>query len=411
MPRRWAVVAAVLLLVPLAVVAQAEPGRGGYDAVGLQSLGPEPNIAVSPSGRMVMVGGGGESPSTFFRSADGGRTFRQLHPTFLVSGGADFDMLWLDDHRLVAADLSITGQGILIHRSSDAGATWQTIVLDSDVYDRPWIARHGETVYVATRGLVDDLPYLFVSSDGGASFGPPEVIQSVAGDSDDPSATVPPIVQHLAVAPDGTVYVLVQRPAGLRLFRREPGAVATWVMTDVGQVYAENGFNWLTVDRAGAVYVLTHEVRSGVAGSWLYASTDRGASWSAGTNVAPGRGGSAMGSVAAGAPGELAVVYLRGEQNRSSEQQRWWVELAQVHRATSKKPVVTIERPVAQAIHTGALCMNLTCPPSERVLYDYVSVATTTSGRCLAVVASTSEDIVGTKKGVSLTGVVLRSRS
>jgi hypothetical protein len=404
------VLAAALLLVPVAVVAQAEPRHAGYDVVGLPSLGPEPNIAVSPSGRMVIAGGGGESPSTFFLSADGGRTFRQLHPKFLVSGGADFDMLWLDDRRLVAADLSITAQGILIHRSSDAGRTWQTTLLDNDVYDRPWLARHGETVYVATRGLVDYVPYLFVSSDGGASFGPPEVIQDAVDDTDDPSATVPAIVQHLAVAPDGTAYVLVQRPAGLRLFRREPGAIATWVMTDIGQVYAENGFNWLTVDRAGAVYVLTHEVRAGVAGSWLYASTDRGATWSAGTNVAPGRGGSAMGSVAAGASGELAVVYLRGEQNRSGDQQRWWVEMAHVRRATSNKPVVTVERPVAQAIHTGALCMNLTCPPSERVLYDYVSVAMTAAGRTLAVVASTSEDIAGTKKGSSLTGIVLRSR-
>jgi hypothetical protein len=403
------VLAAVLLLVPLAVVAQAGPPHGGYDVVGLPSLGPEPNIAVSPSGRMVMAGGGGESPSTFFLSADGGRTFRQLHPKFLVSGGADFDMLWLDDRRVVAADLSITGQGILIHRSSDAGLTWQTSLLDNDVYDRPWLARHGETVYVATRGLADQLPYLFVSTDGGASFGPPELIQAVGG-PDDETMIATTIVQHLAVAPDGTAYVLIQRASGLRLFRREPGLVASWVMTAVTPALTDNGFNWLTVDRGGAVYVMSHEVRDGVAGSWVYASTDRGATWTAGANVAPGRGGSAMASVAGGAPGELAVVYLRGEQNRSNVQQRWWVEVAKVSRATSARPRITTTRPVPEVLHTGALCANLTCPAADRVLYDYVSVAVTASGQSVAVVASTRELIAGTKRGSALTGVVLRSR-
>ena len=410
MRSRWAVLAAALLLMPLAAAAYAGAPSRGYAVIGLQSHGPEPNIAVSPSGRMVMAGGGGASPSTFFRSSDGGRTFQQLHPTFLVSGGADFDLLWLDDRRLVAADLSVTGQGILIHRSSDAGLTWQTTVLDEDVFDRPWLARHGETVYVATRGLADHLPFLFVSTDGGASFGPPELIQAVGTDTDDETMIATTIVQHLAVAPDGTAYVLIQRSSGLRVFRREPGLPATWVMTPVSPAQADNGFNWLTVDRAGAVYVLSHEVRGGVAGSWLYASTDRGAHWTPGTDLAPGRGGSAMASVAAGGAGELAVVYLRGERDRANVSQRWWAEVARVTEAASARPRVVAARPMAQVLHTGALCANLTCSPADRVLYDYVSVALTADGRALAVVASTSPYIAGTKKGSSLTGVVLRSR-
>jgi hypothetical protein len=404
------VLAAALLLVPLAVQAQADPRSSGYDAVGLQSLGPEPNIAVSPSGRMVMAGGGGESPSTFFRSADGGRTFRQLHPKFLVSGGADFDMLWLDNSRIVAADLSLTGQGILIHRSSDAGQTWQASLLDEDVYDRPWLARHGETVYLATRGLVDHVPFLFVSTDGGASFGPPEVIEDVGHDTDDPSVLPTTIVQHLAVGPDGTAYVLIERSSGLRVFRREPGTVASWVMSEVAPRPGDSGFNWLTVDQAGAVYVLSHEARAGVGGAWLYVSTDRGATWTPGASLAKGPGDSAMASVAATGPGELAVVQLRGDQHHPSEQQRWWVEVTTVSRATAAVPVVRSERPVADVVHTGGLCANITCIGNSRVLGDYVSVAAVPGGGSIAVVPSTSAFIAGTKKGPYVTGVVLRSR-
>ena len=394
-----------------ALLSGAARAGGGYDVVGIRSLGAEPTVAVSPSGRMVMAGGGGgTAPSSFFRSSDGGRTFRQLHPSFLLAGGADFDMLWLDERRLVAVDLSLTGEGILVHRSADAGETWQTSVLDADVYDRPWIARHGDTVYVATRGLADHVPYVFASSDGGATFGPPEVIADLAGDTDDPSMLATTIVQHLAVAPDGTAYVLIQRSSGLRLFRRVPGTVASWVMSEVATAQAENGFNWLAVDQGGAVYVLSHEVRGGVAGSWLYASTDRGATWTPGANVAPGRGATAMASVAAVGRGELAVVFLRGERATSTQRQRWWAETSRVSRATSARPAVRTERPVAAVLHDGALCANLTCPAADRALYDYVSVAMTTSGRCVAVVASTSPMIAGTSKGDVPTGIVMRSR-
>jgi len=397
-----------VLATALSTVAQATPpARGGYQVTVLAGLGPEPNIAVSPSGQKVMVGGGGASPSTFFLSVDHGKTYVQLHPTFLVSGGADFDLEWLNETTLVAADLSVTGQGVLVHRSTDSGHTWTTTVLDEDVYDRPWIGHAGNTVYVATRGLADHVPYLFVSTDGGQTFGPPEPIvapEDVDGLSNQPGM----VLAHLAVAPDGTLYVLEEDAAGLKVLRRQPGLPAHYVVGPVAAVQPANGFDWLTVDDAGTLYVLSHEVRAGVMGAWLYVSRDRGQTWTAGTNLTAGARSTAWGAIASAGRGRLSLVYLRGEKPDALTAQNWWAEVARVDHADTAHPAVHAARPVAEVLHHGALCSNITCAPADRALYDYISTAVGRDGVRYAVVTSSASRIAGTKQSGGLTGLVFR---
>src|SRR5216110_3484175 len=49
----------------------------------LKRAGGEPNVSISPSGKVVLVDGlDGVSPATLYRSTDYGRTFQKLHPEF-----------------------------------------------------------------------------------------------------------------------------------------------------------------------------------------------------------------------------------------------------------------------------------------------------------------------------------------
>lgn len=394
------------------------PPRLPVQTTGLQGLGGEPGIALSPSGRNVLVTGGGDNPSRLYLSTDGGSTYHLLHPDFRLKGGADFDVVWLDESTLVAADLSTGGNGVLVHRSTDRGRTWTTTSINMDLYDRPWIAHHGQTVYVVTRGL-EDAAYLFTSRDGGRTFDSGELFNvGTADDGIGPPDPVGIVVQHLAVAPDGTLYVLVEHTAGVYVVRLVPGAPDRFASYKVTSDTAENGFNWLTTDAAGNVYVLTHSVHAGqlptdpgALGAWLYSSSDHGRSWVAGGNLSAGAGSSAFGAIAGGRPGELGLVYLRGQLPDSSKKQDWYAELARVTNATTNSPVVTVTRPVEQPVHRDGICSNgIACPTAKsRALFDFVSAAVDQQGRVFAVVASTADRIVGVPYRDYPTGVVLRS--
>src|SRR5207245_452962 len=127
---------------PLHFAETVFPGAGG-----------EPNVSISPDGRTVLVDGlggsaqGKDEPASLWRSTDAGRTFTRIHPSFPNAGGGDFDMRWLDDHTVVAADLSI-GNGIYVDRSTDGGLHWTQTSVAEDQYDRPWLATFRNTVYV-----------------------------------------------------------------------------------------------------------------------------------------------------------------------------------------------------------------------------------------------------------------------
>jgi hypothetical protein len=214
----------VVAVAVLAVVAATTPALGAgtparYDVDVLRKVGGEPSIAVSPDGRTVIVTGAQMAHSGFYRSVDSGRTYQRMAPPFAASGNADLDITFVDDRTVVAADLSVSGGGILVHRSTDRGATWTTRSINYDLYDRPWVEHIGSTVFVASRGF-DQVPYVFVSTDGGQTFGPP--IPVVSADPAGAAAVLDAgtILQHLAVDEQrGLLYVLKQHGGNLYVSR------------------------------------------------------------------------------------------------------------------------------------------------------------------------------------------------
>ncbi|MCA1834682.1 MAG: glycoside hydrolase [Actinobacteria bacterium] len=188
----------------------------------LRDAGGEPNVSISPSGKIVLVSGlGNDDPVTLYRSTDYGAHFTKLQPTFGSTGGGDWDMRFLDESTIIAADL---GDGVHVDRSTDGGRTWSTTVVMEDTYDRPWIDHFGsDKVYLVAKGIADGFPYLYSSDDGGISFGDPPVPIIMYGAGIRPTETggsTPTIidveasasnayVDHLTVDPrTGDVYVL-----------------------------------------------------------------------------------------------------------------------------------------------------------------------------------------------------------
>jgi hypothetical protein len=99
------------------------------------------------------------------------------------------------------------------------------------------------------------------------------------------------------------------------------------------------------------------------------------------------------GSIAAGSPGTLAMVYLRGLKDDSSQQQPWYAEFASITLANTAHPHVLRTRPVAKPIHTKDICFDgIVCGlpgfGDNRDLLDYIWNAITPDGRAMGVYAS-----------------------
>src|SRR5947208_1832733 len=340
----------------------ALPGGGG-----------EPNVSISPDGKTVLVDGlggsaqGNDQPAALWRSTDAGTTFTRIKPHFDSTGGGDFDMRWLDDHTVVAADLSI-GDGIYIDRSTDGGLHWTQTQVAEDQYDRPWLVTYKDTVYVIAKGF-DGIPYCYTSTDGGKSFSPqPTPLYGIGADPNPVDSFVTnnnAYVDHAATDPrTGQLYVLfgiddtktysptnpVGVPDRLYVARLDKGPLGP--QFTVLPVYEGglgdgfiNGFNWLTVDRTGTVYALGNGLHAGHQSLWISYSTDKGAHWSKLVDVGEPGADNVYGSIAAGSPGTLAAVYLRGTKSDPNQQQDWYLETAMISRANTAKPAVLRARP------------------------------------------------------------------
>lgn len=400
--------------------ARVAPARGlRFQTTIFKNAGGEPNVSVSPDGKTVLVDGLAGSPATLYRSTDGGATFALLQPAFAKTGGSDWDMHWIDNHTIVAADLSLTN-GIYVHRSEDAGLTWTTTQIHMDVYDRPWLAVAGDNVYVVAKGF-DAIPYCFVSNDGGKTFSPTPIplygtgTLPAEGGGTSPNAAEALVenqdgyVDHAVANPEtGDLYVLygissfetygpdnpLGVPSRLYVAHLENGAFVSYPvhLGDGGDGFID-GFNWLAIDSSGTLYVLANGMHEGHESTWLTYSKDGAKHWSKLVDLGAAGGTNVYGSIAAGKPGTLAMVYLRGTKENPSEKQPWYAEFARVTKANTPHPVVERTRPIAQPIHTQDICFDgIVCGlpgfGENRDLLDYIWNAVTPQGKAVGVYAS-----------------------
>jgi hypothetical protein len=415
--------AAVLVATPL-VAHAAAPAPLRFAATTVEGGGGEPNVAVSPDGRTVLLDGlnaPSGQPAALSRSTDGGRTFTPLRPTFSSTGGGDFDMRFLDNTTVVAVDLSLT-DGIYVHRSTDRGTTWTTTVIHTDVYDRPWLDHFGkDKVYVVAKGF-DAVPYLFTSTDGGRTFGavPTPIYGTGAVPAEAGGTTPTPVdafvtnqnayVDHITVDPrTGVLYVLygidsvetyspaapTGNPSRLYVARLEESGTFTTspvYLGGAGDAFIA-GFNWMTIDQGGTLYVLGNGLHDGHQSAWLSSSRNGGRSWSKLVDIGRRGASNVYGSIAGGAPGVLSLVTLRGSNADPASPQSWYVDMSRVTGADTAKPKVQVVRAVAQPIHTKDICFSgIVCGlpgfGNDRNLLDYIWNAVGPDGTAHAVVAS-----------------------
>ena len=436
-------VMAVSMIVPLA----ARASGATYAATVLPGAGGEPNVSVSPSGKYVLADGlGNDAPATLYRSTDYGRTFHRITPAFPKTGGGDWDMRWLDDKHVIAADLTI-GNGIYIDRSSDGGLHWQQTQLNEDVYDRPWLDHFGtKQVYVVTKGF-DGIPYLYRSTDGGVTFNtaplPIPLPTLIYGTGTTPAAlggTSPnaaelvyggqnAYVDHLVIDQHtGDVYVLYglsgedtfspSEPLGassrLYVAHLENGAMVSHLVYS-GPADAEclGGFNWLAVDQVSNVYALANCRAGGRWSTRLSFSKNHGKTWSKLVDVGPAGAANVYGSIAGGSAGMLSLVYLRGSKTDPSQAQNWYVEMEGIAGANTSQPSISRVRPIAKPMHTQDICFDgILCGVpgfgQNRALLDYIWNAVDPKGNAYAVIASDGP-ASGKSRGVSV--IVLRQTS
>lgn len=287
----------------------------------------ETSIAIDPTAPARLVAAW-QIPATVGWSADGGATWRSAplpgvgqwqlsgDPVVAFDGDGHAYALYIAFDR--PEDYDTLGRaahrnGIFLNRSDDGGAHWRaepTAVIAQPeragipFEDKPAFAidegsdpaRRG-AIYVAwTEFRRHESAILFArSTDGGASFAAPVEISDRPGSPKDSVGADEGT--DLAVAPDGTVYVVWSDSVGIHLDRSADGgrtfgadvlvARTPDIVFDVPGVARANGYPSLELDpRSGRLYVAWVDARSGVPAPYLATSSDGGASWSAPVAVA-----------------------------------------------------------------------------------------------------------------------------
>jgi hypothetical protein len=154
------------------------------------------------------------------------------------------------------------------------------------------------------------------------------------------------------------------------------------------------GFNWLTVDANGTLYVVGNGLHAGHQSAWLSHSTDHGRTWSPLVDVGTPHVSSVYTAIAPLGGGRLALAYYEGTGTDANTPQRWYATVAVVSGAATAHPtVVRRQHVLSQPVHTKDICLDgILCGVpgfgNDRSLLDYVDVAVGPDGSLWGVFSS-----------------------
>jgi hypothetical protein len=171
----------------------------------------------------------------------------------------------------------------------------------------------------------------------------------------------------------------------------------------------------MTIDAEGTIYVLGNGKHAGHESAWLSFSKDHGVTWSPLVDVGEPGGSNVYGSISAGSPGNLALVYLRGPLANPGQPQAWHAIVAQIVDANTDHATVRfVADPIGGVIHTADICMDgIVCGTvapfgDNRNLLDYLENAVGPDGNAIAVIPSDGPATGGNGSGGTPSVVVIR---
>jgi len=186
-------------------------------------------------------------------------------------------------------------------RSDDGGATWSPHVLvpdDGNGHLGGFVQVHPDrTVLVTWWSWITRNVWFDRSTDGGATWGADVRVNDMAGSADSPLNSDPPVLPAMAVAPNGTIYVVWNdyrngRPGGVPngdfdiMFSRSDDGGSTWSPTRRLNDDATTNRQWmpdLALDPFGGIHAAWMDDRNGGHDVYYVNSTDGGTTW--GPNV------------------------------------------------------------------------------------------------------------------------------
>jgi hypothetical protein len=446
--------AALVAAIPVGLAALAVPAGAAHSAsrqfgavvhIDRQNKTGEPSIAVAPDGTEYVVApdgpglrlpgeafASGSGGSLIWRSTDHGHTWQGLGTYDGPTGGGDSDIAIAPDGTLYASGLSYVACST-VSRSTDRGSAWLPMPIggcgrEPLINDRQWNATYGNSVvYTAIGDTVDTQ------------------IDLVRSTVDNP-AVVPSVTMQLSQTPDyqwpgtvdvdqhtGTVYTVWNtsgapndcdgapgankcKPA--EASTDEPDRIEISVLPNgattapAPHVVASRAFDTfdsfvaVTLDKAGAVYVVWSERHPETKGTWtmLARSTDGGQHWSTPVKVNKAPATTTFPWVTAGDGGRIAVSYYGTSAAGNSPQTVPATSTWRVYSSYSTDGGRTFrEYPTTGVMDRGAICTSGTgCSTGGRNLLDFFETAMDASG-CL--VTAFADNTIAPKAGAVISYV------
>ncbi|MFL5824455.1 MAG: sialidase family protein [Solirubrobacteraceae bacterium] len=450
----------VVLALAAALVPSAYGRVGFHRPVTLPKSrdGTEPSIAISARGVRYPSW---QVPGEFAHSRDGIHfTQKGMHP--IPDDTASGDVSNAVDRAGAIYNGQICGDAsnslhACVYRSTNRGRTWrETQLADNNpgASDRPWIAVHSDpkaprnpdrdTVYLEYHTFSpDDLTYVTVSHDGGASFGTPIPLPDTAASAQGSACNTYPggIVVDQS---NGNAYAVwnsgndafASTSSGCNYTSLGPFTKA-WVATSTdggaswtahlawqGRYNASThvgddndmGFVSIAVDRGHQVHVAMAvrqhndpvqytakctvdpkcQQTPQVTDLELVTSPDRGRHWTRAVHLSRHRGSYFFPYVVAGSAGRVGIDYYVTRSLRPNDPKDvWYVGFSEIHGAVAKlaggragyahHPRVTVEAHLDRhPVHRGGICtLGIFCPVvpnSNRNLADNIALAVTPAG-------------------------------
>jgi hypothetical protein len=377
--------------------------------------GTEPRVSIGRDDhRWVITNRHGTA--VVYGSADRGATWQSTPgvPAGQMTPTIDTDIVTTSTGRLVTVELDGAAISFVVSYSDDGGRTWtasQGFARLAD-QDRPWLATgpadpvtHQPRVYLLMHnlasGAVTHNMFVFTSTDGGATFGPPVPItlpgtqawlDLQCADSGGPSglavnqengrvyafwgarssqlggcgASLPPNPFEINVVAATRAWVATS----------PDGSLGSWTQSiavddsDRGHITGMQ-LSPGAIDRAGNVYVVypespnTYPDYSGAAIRVRWAPPDL-SRWSAPITIAPqAQPGNILAHIVAGDPGKFDVAWFAGVARGNGETPVWFETVAQVLDGMTAHPTVTTERLSDLPLYRGTASqmMGACAPP------------------------------------------------